>query len=448
MEFWIKAAQLLASLSILVVLHEFGHFLPARLFKTRVEKFYLFFDPGFSLLKFKRGETEYGIGWLPLGGYVKIAGMIDESMDKDQMAKPPQPWEFRAKPAWQRLIIMIGGVTVNLILAIVIYAATLFVWGEDLLPNDSLSDGVWCINPIAQEIGFEDGDKILSIRGEEPQFFGDLVPMLIYSGDVKVERNGQRQTVVVPEDVVKRLTESNAKGLFYPRVPFIVGAIPDSSLNAEIGLQAKDKVLSINNTSISYFDEAKKLLESNAGSTVNLAVERDGEQLNFDAEVSPEGKIEVSTIIMSLSEMQKTGLYDFEKRRYSFFESIPAGINKAWTKLSDYVEQFKLIFNPKTGAYKSLGGFGTIGGLFPSQWEWQSFWEITAILSIILAFMNILPIPALDGGHVMFLLYEIIAGRAPNQKFLEKAQIVGMVILLALLVYANGNDLFRALTGK
>lgn len=448
MEFWIKAAQLIASLSILVVLHELGHFIPAKLFKTRVEKFYLFFDPGFSLLKFKKGDTEYGIGWLPLGGYVKISGMVDESMDKEQLEKPAEPWEFRSKPAWQRLIIMVGGVTVNLILAIIIYAGTLFVWGEELLPNESLSDGVWCVNPLAEEIGFQNGDKILSIRGEEPKYFGDFVPMLIFSGEVQVERNGEKKVVNVPEDVIDKLSNSRTKGLFYPRVPFIIGAIPDTSLNANAGIQKKDKILAIDGQSVEYFDEAKDIFAQKAGQKVTVELEREGEKMDLPLTVSDSGLIEVSSLIMSFDEMEKSGLYQFEQRRYSFFESIPAGVKKAWKKLSDYVEQFKLIFNPKTGAYKSLGGFGTIGGLFPSTWEWQSFWEITAILSIILAFMNILPIPALDGGHVMFLLYEIVTGRPPNQKFLEKAQIVGMILLLALLVYANGNDIFRWITGK
>ncbi len=448
MDIWIKAAQLLTSLSILVVLHELGHFIPAKIFKTRVEKFYLFFDPGFSLLKYKKGETEYGIGWLPLGGYVKISGMVDESMDKEQLDKPAEPWEFRSKPAWQRLIIMVGGVTVNILLAIVIYAATLFVWGEEFLPNDKLSDGVWCVNPIAEDLGFQNGDKILSIRGEKPENFGDIVPMIIYAGDVSIERNGQVQNINVPEDIIEKMTDSGAKGLFYPRVPFIVGSIPDSSINANSGLQAKDKILAFDGTAIKWYDEAKDILQAKAGQSGTLLVERDGQNLDIPVQVSDSGRIELSSLIMSFDDMAKAGLYDFNKKTFSLFESVPAGINKAWTKLSDYVEQFKLIFNPKTGAYKSLGGFGTIGGLFPSTWEWQSFWEITAILSIILAFMNILPIPALDGGHVMFLLYEMIAGKAPNQKFLEKAQVVGMIILLALLIYANGNDLFRAITGK
>jgi len=448
MDIWIKAAQLLTSLSILVVLHELGHFIPAKYFKTRVEKFYLFFDPGFSLLKYKKGDTEYGIGWLPLGGYVKISGMVDESMDKEQMAKPPEPWEFRSKPAWQRLIIMLGGVTVNLILAVVIYAATLFVWGEEFLPTSSLDEGIWCVNPIAEEIGFQNGDKILSIRGEKPQNFGDLVPMIIYSGDVSIERNGTVQNVNVPEDIIEKLTDSETKGLFYPRVPFIIGSIPDTSINAKSGLQAKDRVLAIDGNSVKWYDEVQGILKAKAGQPGTFLVERDGVELDIPIQVSDSGKVEVSSLIMSFDEMEKSGLYEFDRQTFSLLGSIPAGINKAWDKLSGYVEQFKLIFNPKTGAYKSLGGFGTIGGLFPSTWEWQSFWEITAVLSIILAFMNILPIPALDGGHVMFLLYEMVAGKAPNQKFLERAQVVGMIILLALLLYANGNDLFRAISGK
>lgn len=448
MEFWIKASQLLTSLSILVIIHELGHFIPARIFKTRVEKFYLFFNPGFSIFKIKKGETEYGLGWLPLGGYVKIAGMIDESMDKDQLDKPAEPWEFRSKPAWQRLIIMVGGVTVNLIFAIFLYAMILLVWGEDLLPNKNLKGGIWCVNELAEDIGFQNGDQILSVRGEEPAYFGDLVPRIIYGGEVEVLRQGEKLQVEVPENIVDLLTESGNRSFFYPRVPFIISAVPDSSINANSGLKKKDQVLSINGQAIEWFDEAKPILRQYAGGEVVLELKSEEQLREVKVAVNDSGLIEVSPLIMSISDMQKAGLYDFEQRRYSFFESFPAGLDKALGKLGDYVEQFKLIFNPKTGAYKSLGGFGAIGGMFPATWDWQSFWEITAILSIILAFMNILPIPALDGGHVMFLIYEMVAGKAPPQKFLERAQIIGMILLLLLLVYANGNDLFRWIGGK
>lgn len=470
MEFFIKAAQLLTSLSILVILHEMGHFFPARWFKTRVEKFYLFFNPGFSLFRWKRVKgsvktawfskkppkewdedpdtTEMGLGWLPLGGYVKISGMVDESMDSEQMKQPAQPWEFRSKPAWQRLIIMVGGVTVNLILGVLLYTMILFVWGEKVLPVSELKDGVWCISPVAEELGFKNGDQILSVRGEKPQNFGDLMPLIIYSGEVNVLRAGAETTINVPEDVVAKITDSGAKSLFYPRVPFIVDNVPDTSINHSAGLKSRDKLLSIAGVPVHWFDEAKGILRNHSGSTVNCEIEREGQRLSLDLAVSDSGLFEIKPLIPDMRDMEIAGLYSFENREYGLLESIPAGLSKAWGKLTGYVEQFKLIFNPATGAYKSLGGFGRIGGMFPAQWEWQAFWEITAILSLILAFMNILPIPALDGGHVMFLLYEMAAGRPPGQKFLEKAQMVGMILLLLLLVYANGNDIIHWIQGK
>ena len=470
MEFFIKAAQLLTSLSILVILHEMGHFFPARWFKTRVEKFYLFFNPGFSLFRWKKvngaiktswfskkppkewdadaDTTEMGLGWLPLGGYVKISGMVDESMDSEQMKQPAQPWEFRSKPAWQRLIIMVGGVTVNLILGILLYTMILFVWGEKVLPISELKNGVWCISPVAEDLGFKNGDKIISVRGESPESFGDLMPLIIYSGEVKVKRGSEEITLTVPEDVVEKITDSGTKTLFYPRVPFIIDNVPDSSINSTSGLQNRDKLISIAGTPVQWFDEAKQILRSHAGNTVACSFERSGQIITLNLAVSDSGLFEIKPLIPDMRDMEKAGLYSFDNREYGFFESVPAGLSKAWGKLTGYVEQFKLIFNPATGAYKSLGGFGRIGGMFPAQWEWQAFWEITAILSLILAFMNILPIPALDGGHVMFLLYEMIVGRPPGQKFLEKAQMVGMIFLLLLLVYANGNDIIHWFQGK
>jgi len=448
MEFWIKAAQLIASLSILVVLHELGHFIPAKYFKTRVEKFYLFFNPGFSLFKIKRGDTEYGIGWLPLGGYVKIAGMVDESMDTSQMSQEPQEWEFRAKPAWQRLIIMVGGVTVNLILGVLIYTMLLFVWGEKRLPIEELHSGIWCVSPVAREIGFENGDRIVSIRGEKPIYMEEVVPSIIYGGEIIVDRNGEEVKLDMPENLVEQMTDSKIKGLFFPRVPFLIDLVPDSSINAKAGLLQKDQIIRIDSTDIAWFDQGKTVLKGYSGSQVPVTILRDGNEMQLTLSVSDSGLVEIQPLLLDYKDMEKAGIYKFETLEYGFFESIPAGISKAWGKLKGYVEQFKLIFNPDTGAYKSLGGFGRIGGMFPPTWEWQAFWEITAILSLILAFMNILPIPALDGGHVMFLLYEMIRGKAPNQKFLEKAQVVGMILLLALLLYANGNDIYRYLIGK
>ncbi len=443
MDILIQASQFLLSLSFLIVLHEFGHFIPARLFGTRVEKFYLFFDYKWSLFKKKIGDTEWGVGWIPLGGYVKISGMIDESMDKEQMAGPPQPWEFRSKPAWQRLIIMLGGVTVNVILGFFIYAMLMWVYGEQKLPNSNVKDGVMIMNPVAEEMGFENGDKILKVRGEEVPYFGGLTEEIIYGGEVTIEREGQEQTIAIPVDLIGEMSkQKRASRFFYPRVPFIIGASADTSLNGAL-FQTKDKILTIDGRTITYFDEVKEILAEKAGGQVQVELTRLDEELTVEAKVSDKGLFEVTPLLMSIEEMQKTGLYEFETLEYDFLSSWPAGWNKTTENIGKYVRQFSLIFNPETGAYKSLGGFMAIGGLFPAEWDWQHFWRITAFLSLILAVMNLLPIPALDGGHVMFLLYEMVTGREPNQKFMEYAQLVGFLILIALLLFANGNDVYR-----
>ena len=443
MEALIKIGQLLLSLSILIILHELGHFLFAKLFHTRVEKFYLFFDPWFSLFKYKKGETEYGIGWLPLGGYVKISGMIDESMDREQMKKPPQPYEFRSKPAWQRLLIMLGGVTVNLILGVVIYTLVLFTWGEKFLPNANISDGIWCVDSLANEIGLQNGDKILTINGTAPQKYSDILGELIFGKTMRVERNGKVKEINIPEDFVGKLVENRKSLLVYPRVPFIVREVPDTSVNAHSGLIPRDQVTMIDGKPIKYLDQVAPILDTLRGQNVQIEVLRNNKTLTFPVHVTDKGLLDIGIVIPSFDQLQKLGTYKFETQKYSFFQAIPAGIATAKEKLGFYIRQFKLIFNFKTGAYKGLGGFGTMGSLFPPVWEWQAFWEITALLSLILAFMNILPIPALDGGHVLFFLYEMITGRTPGEKFLEYAQIVGLVILIFLLAYANGNDLYR-----
>jgi regulator of sigma E protease len=439
----IQISQLLLSLSILIILHEMGHFLFARLFNTRVEKFYLFFDPWFSLFKLKRGETEYGIGWLPLGGYVKISGMIDESMDREQLKQPPQPWEFRSKPTGQRLLIMLGGVIVNLILGFIIYSAVLFVWGEKYLPVKNLHDGVWCVDPIAQHIGFRNGDKIVSINGEIPVRFEDIYREIIFGGTVKVIRNNAVDSFSVPTDFVGSLVKERNLMLFYPRVPFIIREIPDTSINKSSGLKAKDQVISLNGIPIAYYDQYLGIVDTLKPGKVNLEVMRNGARIPILATLSDNKKLEILSIIPDFDELEKLNLYQLETTKFSLLTAIPAGFNLARHRLSFYIRQFKLIFDFKTGAYKGLGGFGTIGGLFPRVWEWQSFWEITAFLSLILAFMNVLPIPALDGGHVAFLLYEMVTRRKPSEKFLEYAQIVGMVIIFGLLIYANTNDILR-----
>ncbi|NND93812.1 MAG: RIP metalloprotease RseP, partial [Flavobacteriales bacterium] len=383
----------------------------------------------------------------PLGGYVKISGMIDESMDTEQMKSPVQPWEFRSKPAWQRLIIMLGGVTVNLVLGVFIYAMMMWVYGERTLPNSSLEDGVWVMNDIAKEIGFENGDKILTVRGEEVPLFTSLTEELIYGGEVAIERDGSQMSIVVPDSVVGTLSERRTKQpFFYPRVPFIIKETPDSSLNAGV-FKAKDRIVSINGQNVAYYDQVPDILAANKGSDVSLEVIREGSRETLEAKVSEDGLMQVITWLMSMDDMEKAGLYKFTTQEFSFIQSWPAGWQKTIDKLGSYVRQFKLIFNPETGAYKGMGGFMAIGGLFPAQWDWQAFWNITALISLILAFMNLLPIPVLDGGHVMFLLYEMVSGREPNQKLLEYAQMIGFFLLIALLIYANGNDIYHWLKG-
>lgn len=445
-EVLIKGSQFLLSLSILVVLHEFGHFVPAKLFKTKVEKFYLFFDWKWSLFKFKKGETEYGIGWIPLGGYVKIAGMIDESMDTDQMKKDPEPWEFRSKPAWQRLIIMLGGVTVNFLLAMVIYSAVLFVWGEKYLPNENLTGGIWVRDSLATEMGFQNGDKILQINSKPIAKFSEILPEMIYGGDVEIEReSGERTTLNIPSNFIDQLMDKDNKMLFLYRMPFIIGGLPAESHNLNSGLQVKDVITGINGESVPFWDQYESKLASYAGQQVVLNIQRAGQEMTVPAQVNEDGKIGVMFSPTSLTDLEKLGVYQLETKEYGVLESVPAGISLAFDRLSSYLRQLKLIFNPSTGAYKGVGGFAAIGNLFPAEWNWQIFWEMTAFLSVMLAVMNLLPIPALDGGHVMFTLWEIISGRKPSDKFMEYAQMAGLILLLSLFVFANGNDVFRML---
>ncbi len=447
--FFIKAIQLLLSLSLLIVLHELGHFIPAKIFKTRVEKFYLFFDVKFSLFKKKIGETVYGIGWLPLGGYVKIAGMIDESMDKEQMAGPPQPWEFRSKPAWQRLIIMLGGVTVNFILAIIIYAGIAYTYGDKFIKADSLKDGFYVSNTeIGKKLGIQTGDNITAIDGNPVKEFSKLPIEIINGNELTIVRDGNTIIKDIPVDFIAKLLDVEDKTSFIePRFPFIIQEVPKDSHNAGIDLQNGDEIIGINNQKVTYMDQILPIIDLNKGGSISLLVKTaDGQEKNVTAKISEDGKIGVIRNIDYL-ELEKRGFLTVETIKYSFLQSIPAGINKGVSILGSYVKQMKKIFNPKTGAYKGVGGFGAIGGLFPDQWNWPAFWSTTAFISIILAFMNILPIPALDGGHVMFLLYEIVTGRKPNDKFMEYAQLVGFMILIALLLFANGNDLYKAVFG-
>ncbi|MDO6745391.1 RIP metalloprotease RseP [Tenacibaculum soleae] len=445
MEILIKASQFILSLSLLIVLHELGHFIPAKLFKTKVEKFYLFFDYKFSLFKKKIGDTVYGIGWIPLGGYVKISGMIDESMDTEQMALPPQPWEFRSKPAWQRLIIMLGGVIVNFVLGIVIYICLMYTYGEKFLPNENLKDGVWVQDQLGKDLGLQTGDKILTIDGQKIQKFRELPLEFINGNNYTIERNGTVVEKVIPTDFISKLVDrgKNAGAFITARYPFIIAGLQKDSLNAGANIVAKDIITAINGQQISYYDQAKPILHNLKGQDITVTLKRGADVLNVPVKVSEHGNLGVVWGAVSLTDLEKLGYYNLAEKSYSFGEAIPAGTTKAWTTLTNYIKQMKKIFNPSTGAYKGLGGFISIGSIFPSEFSWQTFWNITAFLSIMLGFMNLLPIPALDGGHVVFTLWEMITGKKPGDKFLEYAQLTGFIILIVLLLFANGNDIFR-----
>lgn len=447
MEILIKASQFILSLSLLIVLHELGHFIPAKLFKTRVEKFYLFFDYKFSILKKKVGETVYGIGWIPLGGYVKISGMIDESMDTEQMKQPAQPWEFRSKPAWQRLIIMLGGVFVNFVLGIFIYIMLMWAYGENYLPNQSVNakDGIWVQDSLAMKVGLQTGDKILTVDGEKVKKFSGLTLEFINGNNFQIERDGQVIDKKIPTDFISQLMDrgKEAGPMVSIRLPFMIGKIPDSSRNKNSGIQVKDLIIGINGKEKKYYDEIEAEFLKNKGQEITLTVKRNNQNFDIPVSISDKGKLEVNPTNLKTTEIAKLGFYDLENIEYSFVEAIPAGWHKSWKTLTDYVKQLKKIFNPSTGAYKGLGGFISIGSIFPDEWSAESFWTITAFLSIMLGFMNLLPIPALDGGHVVFTLWEMITGKKPGDKFLEYAQVVGFVLLLALLLFANGNDIFR-----
>ncbi|WP_310594110.1 RIP metalloprotease RseP [Flavobacterium sp.] len=447
MDIVIKLAQFLLSLSLLIILHELGHFIPAKLFKTRVEKFYLFFDLKYSLLKKKIGETEYGIGWLPLGGYVKISGMIDESMDKEQMALPAQPWEFRSKPAWQRLIIMLGGVTVNFILAFVIYIGMAFAYGDMFVATADLKDGLLIENPVMQKAGFKTGDKILAIDGEKvAKFDNQINANIVMAKHVLIDRNGDTQTITMPIQFVDELSKQAKSPLVSLRMPFVVGGVDDDSKNKD--LQPKDIVLRLNEEPAKYFDQAKAILEKNKGKLIVAGILRNDKEMQVPVQVDADGKLGIHTAALDLQSLEKLGYYKVSKQEYGFVESFPVGIQKGADQLVGYGKQLKMIFNPETKAYKQVGGFAAIFNIFPSSWSWEVFWNITALLSIMLGVMNLLPIPALDGGHVIFLLYEIISGKKPSDKFLENAQMVGFVLLISLLLFANGNDIYKAIVGK
>lgn len=434
----IKILQLVLALSILVLIHEFGHFLFARIFKIRVEKFYLFFDPWFSLFKFKpkNSDTEYGIGWLPLGGYCKISGMIDESMDKEAMAKEPQPWEYRSKPAWQRFFVIFGGVLFNFILAIIIYTGIMYAWGEQYVKNSDVTTGIYA-SQLAQEVGFRNGDRIISFDGVEPEKFTDLQVDLVrtQAKEAKVLRDGDTVTVAI--DPVYIASILNTPGMFNYGIPFEIMEVPDSSVNAANGLLPKDRLLAINGTDCDMFYEAVEVLAKFKADSVVATVARGEEIMMLPLVTDTLGRLQV------VANANLSDFYTVTEKEYGLLAAVPAGVNKAVKTVKNYFKELKLIFSPKTEAYKSVGSFITIGNIFPGSWDWYSFWSITAFLSVMLAVLNILPIPALDGGHLVFTLYEMITGRKPSDKFLEYAQTVGMIILMGLMMLAFGNDIFR-----
>lgn len=439
--FLIRALQLIMALSLLVLIHEFGHFLFARIFKVRVEKFYLFFDWKFSLFKWKpkNSDTEYGIGWVPLGGYCKIAGMIDESMDTEQMKKPAQSWEYRSKPAWQRLLIIVGGVMFNLILAIFIYAMVLFTWGDSHTDLHSMKNGL-VFNETAQEIGFRNGDIIIKMDGEEVhKLYHDKVRSanifreICNAGEVTVLREGKEVAIAIPDTL--GLLNMNKAGLFmYERVLPVIDSVNVNSAGALAGIRKGDRIIAIDGNSIDSWGDLKIAMAS---------LQEQGKQ-NFSIEVMRDSTVQLSATVDStyiLGIMPVMNDYPLVHNNYGFFESFPAGILFGFDVLRGYVNDFKYVFT-SDGA-KSVGMFASIGSLFPATWDWHEFWLMTAFLSIILAFMNILPIPALDGGHALFLLTEMITGKQPSDKFLERAQMIGMLIILGLFILATYNDLMK-----
>lgn len=433
----IKIVQLLLSLSILVIVHEFGHFLFARIFKTRVEKFYLFFDWPCAIFRKKFGETEYGIGVLPLGGYVKISGMIDESMDREQMKQPPQPYEFRSKKAWQRLMIMLGGVFFNFIFALLIYVGVLSLWGETYLATKNVKYGI-LTNSIGHEMGLRNGDKIISVDGKEIENFYAIIPDILLNERkvLTVDRDGETIDIPILREFIPVLLKNpDIIDARIPFGPFVVSGIVSESPAAAAGLAPGDEIVAIDGNPFAWYDEFQAYLAQHKAMPVTVSVKREGELR--DIAVTPTGAGIIGVY------RETANIFELSTKHYNFFEAIPAGISKGWKTTGDYLKQFKLIFAKDTKGYESLGGFITIGSIFPAKWNWRAFWDLTAFLSLILAVMNLLPIPALDGGHVMFLVFEVVTGRKPSDRFMEYAQVTGMIIIFALLILANGNDIMK-----
>ena len=458
-----KILALILSLSFLVFIHELGHFLFARLFKTRVEQFYLFFNPYFSLIRAKRyngkwhfsffsrqapeefaehpDKTEWGLGWLPFGGYCSIAGMIDESnTSADSLASEPQPWEYRSKKAWQRLLIVLGGVLMNFIGAIVIFAGILFTWGKETLPLQNVTQGYDYVE-VALKGGFQNGDIITKVEGKEVHQLSDALEQILLDDtrQVSVLRNGVEETITLPQDFAKQMLASGAKQFATPRFPFVIDNFVIGSAAEKAGMKVGDSITALNGVKTLAFSDFVKEIENKKGQKIDITYYRQGKENIATIQLGADGKIGAACKNPAL-------IYKTEKTEYNLLESIPAGIAQGCETLVNYVKQFKLVFT-KEGA-SQLGGFGAIGSMFPETWNWALFWNMTAFLSIILAFMNILPIPALDGGHVMFTLWEMITGKKPGDKFMARAQTIGMAILFALLIYANGNDLYRWISSK
>lgn len=472
----IKIIQLILSLSILVIIHEFGHFIASRIFGVRVEKFYMFFDWKFSIFRCKKvngawkfkffcknepekyvkvgdkyepvdlnslpeddwrraeDSTEFGLGWIPLGGYCKIAGMVDESMDEGQLAQDPQPWEFRTKPAWQRLIIMVGGVCMNVILAFLIYIGLIASYGEQYISTEEVNKYGITVDSVGYNLGLRDGDKILTVDGKYIEDFNQIQMELLLenTSNIEVERNGHKEVVELPEDAVQQIIHHRS-AFISARMPFVVGGFANGSYAEKAGMQKNDKIIGINDVETPYFQDFKGTITDFRDQDVDMKVVRDDDTIVMNVHVAGDATIGVFV----------DNVFNISTKEYSFWQSIPRGFKKTGKELSDYWKQLKLIFNPKTKAYESLGGFITIGSIFPESFIWEQFWRMTAFLSIILAVMNILPIPGLDGGHVLFLLWEVITRKKPSDKFLERATMIGFIFLMMLLIYANGNDIIR-----
>ncbi|WP_343688840.1 RIP metalloprotease RseP [Chitinophaga sp.] len=443
----VKWGSFILSLSLLIVLHEMGHFVPAKAFKTRVSKFYLFFDflfpvsgwLKFSLLKFKRGETEYGIGWFPLGGYVQIEGMVDEQMNTEQLQQPPQPWEFRSKPAWQRLIIMAGGILVNLLVGILIYTMIAWYWGKQTLPAHQLTYGI-SAGTIARESGLRDGDQIISLDKEPVQDFNTITKSIILgeAHSMQVLRDGQQLDIAFSPSLPRELIHAKGQNFIAPRIPAVTGTITAKSIAEKSGLLPGDKILSVNGIPVTYYHEFQQQLQNTKEKTLQLQVSRKGQSREIRIPV-------VADQDYGISSPNLQSIFTYDVRTYSLSAALAEGTRMGINALSDYIRQIKMMFSGDIKLSESLGGFGSIASLFPSSWNWLSFWRITAFLSFILAFMNLLPIPGLDGGHIMFLLYEMFSGRQPHIKVMEYSQLAGMLLIFGLLLYSNGLDILRAL---